>query len=169
MKELSQEELQNYSKQAKTLVDGHKSIYISSLTADLFPDISYAPFVKDEKGVFYIFVSELSNHTKNLLGQKKASVFFAQNEAESKNIFARERMTYACEVDEVEKGTDEFNTLLDQMTEVHGNTVSVLRGLNDFHLIALKPFNGQYVVGFGKAFTVDVTTGELSHIVIDKK
>jgi len=40
----------------------------------------------------------------------------------------------------------------------------VLRTLSDFHLFALHPENGRFVVGFGQAFTINVIDGTLCHL-----
>lgn len=39
----------------------------------------------------------------------------------------------------------------------------------DFSLFELTPIEGRYVVGFGKAFTIDIANDTLIHVVIDKK
>jgi len=44
----------------------------------------------------------------------------------------------------------------------------MLRSL-DFSLFELTPVAGRYVVGFGKAFTIDIANDKLIHVVIDKK
>ncbi|WP_443136976.1 hypothetical protein [Lysinibacillus sp. JNUCC 51] len=46
--------------------------------------------------------------------------------------------------------------------------MELLRTL-DFSLFELTPLEGRYVVGFGKAFTIDITNDTLVHVVIDKK
>ena len=50
------------------------------------PEASYAPvLVRD--GKYYIFVSELALHTRNLLRNKSASLLFIEDESNSNNIF----------------------------------------------------------------------------------
>lgn len=46
--------------------------------------------------------------------------------------------------------------------------IDLLRGL-DFSLFELTPLEGRYVVGFGKAFDVNLLENTISHVVIDKK
>ncbi len=83
-------------------------------------------------------------------------------------MVVRERAFFRCNVQELPRGTEKCDVWIDKMQEAFGNTVQVLRNLPDFHLSALKPINGQYTIGFGKAFSIH-KDGSLSHIVIDKK
>jgi len=46
--------------------------------------------------------------------------------------------------------------------------MELLRSL-DFSLFELTPIEGRYVVGFGKAFTIDIAKDTLIHVVVDKK
>ncbi|WP_370277330.1 HugZ family protein [Pontibacterium sp.] len=164
MAEMKQDELNAYSAACRALQDGKQSVLLSTLNQAGNPEISYAPAVRDGQGCFYIFVSELAAHTANLLGHPNCSVLFIQDEQESRNIFARERLTYQCDVEKVERDSAKGVEILEQMENKLGQTVKLLRGLPDFHLFRLKPTSGSYVVGFGKAFEVDPASGELIHL-----
>ena len=50
------------------------------------------------------------------------------------------------------------------MQDKFGEVVGVLRSLSDFHLLALRPESGRYVIGFGRAFTINLSDGTLRHI-----
>ncbi len=152
----------------QALIQSHKTLTLSTLSSEGFPEISYTPFLRGEDGTFIIFISELAHHTPNLLAHPVCSVLFAGLESETKNMFARERVFFRCQVQELPRDTEECDAWLDKMQNAFGNTVQVLRNLPDFHLFALKPINGQYTIGFGKAFSIH-EDGSLSHIVIDKK
>ncbi|MRI33093.1 pyridoxamine 5-phosphate oxidase [Endozoicomonas sp. OPT23] len=165
---MDQNQLDSYAKECQKLVDSHKTLSLSTLSESGHPEISYTPFIRSEEGEFYIFISELAHHTANLLLNPKCSILFAVPESETRNLFARERAFFNCTTEEVERGCDAFNVRLDQFQEAFGNTVELLRSMSDFHLFKLTPFNGQYTVGFGKAFTIN-NDGSLTHIVIDKK
>ena len=119
-------------------------------------DISYAPYVRED-ATFYIFVSELAQHTKNLLAHPQASVLFIEAESESANLFARQRLTLDCQAREIHKTNPIYAHQLEAMTEKFGAVIDVLRGLTDFHLLALTPNHGRFVAGFGKTFEVDAT------------
>ena len=147
-------ELATIAEGCQQLINSHKTLTLSTLSAEGNPEISYTPFIRGENGEFYIFVSELAHHTPNLLVNPKCSILFAAPESETKNLFARERAFFNCEVTEVPRGTESCDATLDNIQEQFGKTVDLLRGLPDFHLFALKPVNGQYTIGFGKAFTI---------------
>lgn len=164
MAEMKQDELNDYSAACLALQDGKQSVLLSTLNPEGNPEISYAPAVRDNTGSFYIFVSELAAHTANLMSHPNCSVLFIQDEQESRNIFARERLTYQCDVENVECDSIQGVEILEKMEQKLGQTVKLLRGLPDFHLFRLKPVSGSYVVGFGKAFEVDPTSGELIHL-----
>lgn len=164
MAEMNQDELNSYSAACQALQNGKKSVLLSTLNAAGNPEISYAPAVRDDTGCFYIFVSELAAHTANLLSHANCSVLFIQDEQESRNIFARERLTYQCEVVTVERDSAKGDEILELMETELGQTVKLLRSLPDFHLFRLKPTRGSYVVGFGKAFEVDPISGDLVHL-----
>ncbi|CAM3695049.1 HugZ family protein [Parendozoicomonas haliclonae] len=162
------EALAAIEKGCHALINSHMTLMLSTLSEDGHPDISYTPYLRDEDGTFYVFISELAHHTPNLIANPVCSVLFAASESDTKNMFARERAFFRCSSKEIPRGTEACDTMLDRMTERFGNTVELLRQLNDFHLFALKPLNGQYTVGFGKAFSI-AADGTFAHIVIDKK
>ena len=161
-------ELATIAEGYQQLIMSHKTLTLSTLSVEGYPEISYTPYIRDEDGVFYIFVSELAHHTPNLQANPKCSILFAAPESETRNLFARERAFFNCDVEELPRGTENCDILLDKIQKTFGNTVELLRGLPDFHLFALKPMRGQYTIGFGKAFTIH-QDGSLTHIVIDKK
>jgi putative heme iron utilization protein len=142
-----------------------KTLQLATMTLAGKPNGSYSPFVMDEQGNFYIFVSQLASHTQDLLANPQASVLLIQDEAETRQIFARRRISYQCDVERVSVENADYESMLDAMELRFGNVLQVLRGLPDFILFRLRPFQGQYVKGFGKAYKL---TGEgllgLEHI-----
>ncbi len=60
-----------------------KTLQLSTLTTEGKPNASYSPFVTDEQGNFYIFISQLASHTQDLLANLQASILLIQDEAES--------------------------------------------------------------------------------------
>jgi putative heme iron utilization protein len=142
-----------------------KTLQLSTLTTEGKPNASYSPFVTDEQGNFYIFISQLASHTQDLLANPQASILLIQDEAETRQIFARRRISYQCTVEIINKESSEYTPMLDAMQERFGNVVELLRTLPDFILFRLTPYEGQYVKGFGKAYKL-VGEGllELEHI-----
>lgn len=165
--EITVEELAVIAANCQKLIDSHQTLSLSTLSSEGKPEISYSPYLRSKDGTFYIFVSELAHHTPNLQANPVCSILFAAPEAQTKNMYARERVFFHCQAKEIAKGADHYEHWLDRIQEKFGKTVEVLRNLPDFHLFALKPTGGQYTVGFGKAFKVN-TDGSFSHIIIDK-
>ena len=144
-KETLEESFINFKQSVQTL-------QLSTLTAEGKPNGSYSPFVADELGNFYIFVSQLASHTQDLLVNPQASILLVQDEVEARQIFARRRISYQCDVEIVEQDSVDYVPMLDAMEKRFGNVMQLLRTLPDFILFRLKPYQGQYVKGFGKAY-----------------
>ena len=85
------------------LLSSQQTLLLSTASVSDVPDLSYAPFVRDQAGCFYIFVSALAAHTANLLANPKASVMFIPPESESHNLFARERAVFNCKAREISR------------------------------------------------------------------
>ncbi len=159
-------EIAGIAAQCQRLISSQKTVSLSTLSTAGYPEISYAPYLREENGNFYIFVSELAHHTRNLMQNPVASILFAAPESETRNLFARERAFFNCSVTELARDTDRCDALLDKMQDSFGNTLELLRKLPDFHLFELKPEKGQYTVGFGKAFSIQAD-GSFEHIVVN--
>ncbi len=129
-----------------------KTLQLSTLTEAGNPNGSYSPFVSDEQGCFYIFVSQLASHTQDLLSNSRASILLIQDEAEARQIFARRRISYQCNVEIVTSDSSDYLPMLNALEEKFGKVVKLLRSLPDFILFRLTPQQGQYVHGFGKAY-----------------
>ena len=130
-----------------------KSVVLATLSSGGVPDASYTPYILDDNGNIFIFVSELAQHTKNLINLPKVSLLWIADEEHSRNLFARQRLTLQCDVKETPPDTIQWNAVLTRMQHVHGKTIEVLRSLPDFHLFTLEARHGNYVRGFAKAFS----------------
>ena len=149
---------EDHTSKYRELILSQQTLLLSTVTEQNEPECSYAPYVRDQHGVFYIYVSELAKHTRNMLQKSRASVLFIRPEKEVKNLFARERVVYKCVVDEVKNNDERYDKQLLKMKDKFGETVELLRSLSDFHLLALTPLNGKYIAGFGQAYTIDLTS-----------
>lgn len=155
-------EVKPIAPKVKELVANSKSIILGTVDAEGNPNSSYAPFVNiDNK--FYILVSFMARHTKNLRDQKKASMMFIADESDSKQIYARERLTFDVTTTQIERDSDQWNTVVDKLKEAHGKVVEVIVPMEDFIMIALNPVKGAYVNGFGSAYFVDENLDVLEH------
>ena len=142
-----------------------ESIILSTANEEGEPNASYAPFVEDEIKNFYIFVSGLSTHTLNLSTTGKGSVMFIEDESQSKQIFARRRLTFDCSAELITREAEEWNKLADLFEKRFGELINIFRGLPDFRIFKLTPRDGKFVVGFGAAYKINGDDlNKLTHI-----
>lgn len=143
------------------LIGDAKSLILATINEDGTPASSYAPFVQTEGG-FQVLVSYMAKHTRNLRDRKRVSVMVIQDESAVKQIYARDRLTLDCEAVLVKSDSEFFARSVKALEEKHGNIVKMLSELNDFVLFDLQPISGNYVNGFGSAYTVnhDLTINE---------
>ena len=156
--------------QFRVFRDSFQSVQLATADEHGKPEASYAPCIHDSKHI-YVFVSELSRHTTNLIHNPQVSLLFIEPENGARQAFARRRLSYFAKVEEVARDSEHFAQLLDNFQQQFGSIIDVLRGLKDFHLLKLVPQSGTYVVGFGKAFELaGDDLDELQHIAstVDK-
>ncbi len=161
MSDIDKQEQEEHTQNYQQLIKNQQTLLLATVSTHAEPECSYAPYVTDEHKVFYIFVSELATHTKNMMDTQKASILFIKPEQETKNFFVRERVIFDCTISEIQQDDELFNRQLSRMNDQFGETVELLRSLSDFHLLALTPVKGRYIAGFGKAFTIDMADGSL--------
>lgn len=162
----AQEEAQRQAKplapKVKELVERTKSIILATVDGEGTTNSSYAPFVQVEN-TFYILVSFMAKHTKNLANGRKTSIMFIEDESATKQIYARERLTIEASTSQVERDSEIWNTVVSQLKETHGKVVDVISEMKDFILIGLHPVKGSYVNGFGSAYFVDENLQIMEH------
>lgn len=145
------------------LQQSFNSLLLSSVSEGGEPLASFSPYVLVE-GSFYVLISELAAHTKNMQVNPRASVLFIESESDAKNIFSRRRVVIQVSVRPLDEDNPQRLGIIAKMQEKHGSTVALLSGLSDFKVFELRPVKGRYVVGFGKAYDWDVKTNKLTHI-----
>lgn len=158
---MEQTNLEQYTNNYQQLIISQKTLVLSTVTEKGKAESSYAPYVRDDAGVFYIYVSELASHTKNMRQNQQASILFIQSETEAKNLFARERVIFDCSINEVKKQDECYHKQMLILKKQFGETVVLLQSLPDFHLLALTPVNGKYIAGFGQAFSINTDDDSL--------
>ncbi len=131
------------------------TLQISSLSVKGQPNISYAPYVRDDDGHYYVFISQLASHTEDLLCNPFVAIMLMEDEQEARQIFARTRVIYHCHVEKIAPDEANYADKLDQFENMFGSVVSVLRGLSDFILFRLIPYQGRFVMGFGQAYELE--------------
>jgi len=146
----------------KELINASKSIILATVDAEGNPNSSYAPFVQVDQ-TFYILVSFMAKHTKNLADGRKTSIMFIEDESATKQIYARERLTLETTAYQIERDSLVWNTVVAKLKENHGKVVEVISEMGDFILIALQPVKGSYVNGFGSAYFVNSNLEIIEH------
>ena len=164
MSEPSKQELEALTKRYHELISSQQTLMLSTSSTSGVPDISYAPFIRSSSGIFYIFVSDMARHTHNLLTNPLASLLFIRPETESQNLFARERAILNCSSTEIPSDQAAYTEHLNALQDKFGDVVGLLRSLSDFHLFAFEPQDGRYIIGFGRAFTLNLIDDTLQPI-----
>ena len=134
------------------IISKMSTIILSTKCNEGNPNASYAPSVIDSDGFYYIYISRLSKHATNLLNDAKLSVMIIEDESDSKNLFARKRLTMNCISNEIARDTDDWLDKMELMEDKFGESISYLKKLTDFHLFQLKPIDGLLVYDFARAF-----------------
>lgn len=157
----SQKKTKPLAPKVKELVASVQSVILATTDSEGVPTSSYAPYVQDGKD-FYVLVSFMAKHTKNLLNGY-ASVMFIEDESATKQVYARERLTINANTSQVERDSDLWNTIIGSLKERHGKVVEIISEMKDFILVKLEPTAGNYVNGFGSAYYVDENLEIVQH------
>ena len=96
---------------ALKLLSSRKTLVMATADKNGAPNVSYAPFVHRALPL-YVYTSSLSRHTRNMIETAKASVMFIEDEARTRNFFARKRFTCQCGVDVVDRESAEYRTVM---------------------------------------------------------
>lgn len=132
-------------------IEHFDSLMISSLSSENKPHSSYAPFVV-EGNHYYICISYIAKHTKNLLNSKYASIMFIEDECEAKNSFTRKRVTFDVEVSYISREDEKFMDIMTLFKDKFGEKASIYEQLSDFHLFEFTPVSGRAVFGFEETY-----------------
>ena len=134
---------------------GCSGVILATSAPDGIPDAGYAPCVLDDQLRSHVLISGLAQHTKNLLAHPVASLMWIEPADMAKNPFARRRLVLRCAAMALERGSDDWNSVIGMMQSAHGNTVPLLAKLDDFILFRFEALNGNYVRGFAQAWAVE--------------
>lgn len=128
-----------------------KSLILATSGEDGAPLSSYAPFVQIGSAP-YVFVSQLAQHTRNLLRHPHCHIMWLQDESTTVNLFARQRISAHGFALVVERDCEEFEQVMSKFRESFGPVVDMLTSLPDFILFRLEiRGKANWVSGFGKA------------------
>ncbi|WP_020560709.1 HugZ family protein [Thiofilum flexile] len=141
------QEFHQFTQQFKTLL-------LATANSAGIPEVSYAPYVAYQNE-YYIFISELATHTRNLTQTHRCSVMFIEDENQAHQLFARKRATLQCDAVEITRQMPSCEPILQLFDAQFGKFFGLLRQLPDFHLYRLSPQSASYIAGFGKAYSLN--------------
>ncbi len=155
--------------QCREFWQARHSIILSTVNLNGVSETSITPFIADDTGNLYILISELAQHTQNILHLlserhsdleqgntlKLISGLLVADEPDPEQAFARERLTLQLLPSEIFRESEAFSALASQFEQKFGEVIPLLVSLPDFHLIQLSVIKGGYIKGFGQAFTFE--------------
>ena len=160
MAPISPNTLQRIKDEVAVFIHQHRSAMLSTTDPSGLPHASYAPFVQVNNNTFYIYVSSLSQHTSNLRINPLVSFLLIEDESTAQQIYARERLTFLCDVETIGCGSTQWGVILGTFEKKFGSIVKTIRLLQDFQLFQLLPRYGIFVKGLGEAFHIEGLTLE---------
>lgn len=134
------------------------SRYLSLATVDALgnPHASHTPFVVDKKKHFYVFISEVSATSANLLNNKEASIILLDHESADGDPFTPKRLRLQCNVVPVLKGSDVWTKAMGSFEAVFAEKAKAVMGApEEFLLIQLTPFRGRLVLSKDDIYDVN--------------
>ncbi|QIA63694.1 heme utilization protein HutZ [Vibrio astriarenae] len=153
--EVKQERLQSrLVPEMQEFRDNCKTLQLATINSHQLPTASYVPFAFTESG-FFILVSDIAPHGKNLQANNNLSIMLIEDEAQAKHIFARKRLSFEAKAEFVERETNLWSEGVSALTQKFGEIIDNLSNLGDFRLYQIQPEKGRYVKGFGQAFDVN--------------
>lgn len=127
---------------------------IGTLDKNNQPFSSYAPYIYDANR-FYIYISDIATHAKNIQANPKASLFFVEDESKTDNLFARKRVSLQCDSQKIARGSERFESVLALFAKkFDAKMVETLKKMTDFNLYEFKTTYGEATFGFGKAYFI---------------
>lgn len=136
------------------ILQSAQTLFVCVTGEDGLPDLGTSPFIRDDKGCFYIYTSTLSAHVRALVKGHETRFLLIADEGASQNIWARLRIKFTASVEIIERGSAQFDASADKMVAAFGATMSLIRQFSDFQMVKITPKAGVIVTGFASAFEV---------------
>ncbi len=152
------------TQEVESFLETFQTLMMASLTPEGEPHASTAAYVRMGND-FYILISTVAQHGRNLLASGKVSLLFAEDESKTLQPFARKRVTIEASVHEIVRENSEFVSMIERFKEKFDpELIGSLSEMGDFHLFKLSPKSGSVVMGFGRAYRLDENLEVLTHI-----
>lgn len=134
-----------------------KSIHIASINLKNESVCSYAPIIhiNDE---FFIYISEIAEHYEGIkYNSNNIEIMFIEDEKHSSNIYARKRVKFKTNAQEIHREDEKFNIIFENFIKQNpqDETIKIIKNMQDFHLFQLIFKKGRFVKGFGKTYDIN--------------
>lgn len=151
--------------EVNTFLETFQTLVMASLTPEGLPHASTAPYVRMENR-FYILISTVAQHGRNLLTHPNVSLLFSEDESQCAQPFARKRVTMEVVASELSRDDETYDIVIERFcAHFEPELVISLTQMGDFHLFKLSPKSGSVVMGFGKAYRLNENLEVQTHIM----
>ncbi len=152
---MGESELATLQRQLHRLL-AQKTILLTASGESDQPEMGVTPFIQHGDALF-IYPSRLSAHVRAVLARGQGQFLLIEDEQAAQNIWARVRLKFDADIDEIARWDALFATLCDAFAAAHGPTMGLIRDFTDFHMLRLRPRSGILVTGFARAYRVEGT------------
>ena len=139
-------------KKIQTIIEGDYEISIlGTLGQEGYPFLSKIQPMYDNNKI-YILISDLSEHTQNIISNKKVSFYFSMKEINNTKL-NNPRLTLNGEISKLElnKNDSKYIDLLKNYQKIEKG--SKMWGMfSDFNFYLFTPYRGLFIEGFGEAY-----------------
>jgi putative heme iron utilization protein len=139
-------------KKIQTIIEGDYEISIlGTLGQEDYPFLSKIQPMYDNNKI-YILISDLSEHTQNIISNKKVSFYFSMKEINNTKL-NNPRLTLNGEISKLElnKNNSKYIDLLKNYQKIEKG--SKMWGMfSDFNFYLFTPYRALFIEGFGKAY-----------------
>jgi putative heme iron utilization protein len=151
--------------EVESFLETFQTLVMASLTPEGEAHASTAPYARVGND-FYILISTVAQHGRNLLSNPNVSLLFVEDESQCVQPFARKRVTIESVVSEISREDELFTRVIERFrAHFDAELVTSLTQMGDFHLFKLSPKSGSVVMGFGKAYRLDQDLEVMSQIM----
>lgn len=150
------------------LLRDYKTVSLATSDSSGAPQASYSPAAVDSEHNFYLFLSELSEHTGNLQANPQVSLMLIEDESNSGQLFARNRLTVSGKATALPRSGPEWERASEIYRARFGKFFDQLAQLKDFHMFQVTPESARLVVGFGAAYQLSLPSWNSLELVTGK-
>ena len=140
------------NKKIQTIIEGDYEVSIlGTLVKEGYPFLSKIQPMYDNNKI-YILISDLSEHTQNIISNKKVSFYFSMKENNNTKL-NNPRLTLNGSISKLElnKNSLKYIDLLKNYQKIEKG--SKMWGMfSDFNFYLFTPYRGLFIEGFGQAY-----------------